>query len=157
MEKYMVILKDCPLYRDYFAWKNDEPKVGELFKKIKELYGIESNEVYISRNFFKIVPTQNDMEKFSSMMKKTSYGEFKKNSEVSKYWMNGIKSIENIKKPTLYYYFDLLGNKWEEMIFDVEGKLYCSIKSDRDVITPYFATEIKASEFYKIIEESEEN
>ena len=157
MEKYMVIHNDCPLYKDYFAWKNDEPKVVELFKKIKELYGIESNEVYISRNFFKIVPTQNDMEKFSSMMKKTSYGEFKKNSEASKYWMNGIKSIENIEKPRLYYYFDLLGNKWSEMIFDVEGKLYCSIKSDGDVITPYFSTEIKASEFYKIIEESEEN
>lgn len=155
MEKYMVIHKDSPLYKDYFAWKKDEPKVGELFKKIKELYGIESNEVYINRNFFKIVPTQNDIKKFSSIMKKTSYGEFKKNSEVSKYWMNGIKSIKNIEKPRLFYYFNLLGNRWKEMIFNVGEKLYCSIKSDEEVITPDFAIEIKASEFYKIIEESE--
>lgn len=151
----MEIRKDCPLYKDYFAWKNDEPKVGELFKKIKKLYGIESNEVYINRNRFKIVPTQNDIKKFSSIMKKTSYGEFKKNSEVSKYWMNGIKSIKNIEKPQLFYYFNLLGNRWKEMIFNVGEKLYCSIKSDEEVITPDFAIEIKASEFYKIIEESE--
>ena len=55
----------------------------------------------------------------------------------------------------MFNYFRLLGYRWRERIFHVGEKLYISIESDRDIEVPKFATEIKASEFYRIIEAQE--
>ena len=103
-----------------------------------------------------VVPTKKDTKKFESMLKKTSYGEFKKNAEISKEWIAGVEKIGRIQKPRLFYYFDLLGHRWRERLFHIGDKLYCSIESDGEVSVSGFALEMKASEFYKIIEESEE-
>ena len=156
MEKYMEIRKDCQLYKDYFEWVGNWDAIKSLFNGIKEKYGIETTEFYAIKNSFKIVPTENDNKKFGAILKKTSYGEFKKNTEISKEWVAGVNKIGRIEKPELFYYFDLLGHRWRERLFHIGEKLYCSIESDGDVSVPKFALEMKASEFYKIIEESEE-
>ena len=88
-------------------------------------------------------------------MKKTNDGEFKKNSEVSKMWIGLVKDIENFDKPRLLFYFNLIGHRWKERLFHIGDKLYCSIESDGEVSTPDFVIEMKASEFYKVIEEEE--
>ena len=155
MEKYMEIRKDCQLYKDYFEWVGNWDAIKKLFNGIKEKYGIEATGFYPFKDVFKIVPTENDNKKFVSILKKTSYGEFKKNTEIYKEWVSGVKEIGRIKKPELFYYFDLLGHKWRERLFHIGDKLYCSIASDGEVSVPEFALEMKASEFYKIIEESE--
>ena len=156
MERYMEIRKDCQLYKDYFEWVGNWDAIKKLFNGIKEKYGIEATGFYLFKDVFKIVPTENDNKKFVSILKKTSYGEFKKNTEISKEWVSGVKEIGRIKKPKLFYYFDSLGHKWKERLFHIGDKLYCSISSDGEVSVPKFALEMKASEFYKIIEESEE-
>lgn len=152
MDKYFEIKTDCALYKDYFAHEEDEPKIVSAFKEVCEKFGIETKEFYMIKNKFWIVPTVNDEEKFSEMMKKTNYGEFKKNSEVSKMWVDLVKDIEHFEKPKLFYYFDLLGHRWKERLFHIGEKLYCSIESDGEFSTPGFATEMKASDFYKVIE-----
>lgn len=157
MERYMEIRKGCQLYKDYFEWDKNLKEANNLFGSIKEKYGIESVEYYLLKNGFKIIPTENDNKKFASMLKKTSYGEFKKNTDISKEWINGVKKIGIIEKPQLFYYLDLLGYKWRERLFHIRDKLYCSIESDGEVSVPRFALEMKASEFYKIIEEGEGN
>ena len=157
MERCMEIRKDCQLYKDYFEWVGNWDAIKKLFNGIKEKYGIEATGFYPFKDVFKIVPTENDNKKFVSILKKTSYGEFKKNTEISKEWVSGVKEIGRIKKPELFDYFDLLGHKWKERLFHIGDKLYCSIASDGEVSVPKFALEMKASEFYKIIEESEEN
>ena len=156
MKRYMEIRKDCQLYKDYFEWVGNWDAIKKLFNGIKEKYGIEATGFYPYKEAFKIVPTENDNKKFESMLKKTSYGEFKKNTGISKEWIAGAEKIGRIKKPELFYYFDLLGYRWRERLFHIGEKLYCSIESDGEVSVPKFALEMKASEFYKIIEESEE-
>lgn len=156
MEKYMEIRKDCQLYKDYFEWVENWDAIKSLLNGIKEKYGLESEGFYPYKDRFKIVPTENDNKKFASILKKTSYGEFKKNTEISKEWIAGVEKIGRIKKPQLFFYFNLLGHRWKERLFHIGDKLYCSIESDGEVSVPEFALEMKASEFYKIIEESEE-
>lgn len=155
MDKYFEIKTDCALYKDYFAHEEDEPKIVSAFKAVCEKFGIETKEFYMRKNIFWIVPTANDRKKFSGIMKKSNYGEFKKNSEVSKMWVDLVKDIEHFEKPKLFYYFDLLGHRWKERLFHIGEKLYCSIESDGAVSTPEFATEMKASDFYKVIEDNE--
>lgn len=157
MEKYMEIQNDCKLYKDYFEWVGNWDVIKSLFHGIKEKYGIETTGFYTYKDRFQIVPTENDNKNFSSMLKKTSYGEFKKNTEISKEWISGVEKIGRINKPQLFFYFNLLGHRWKERLFHIGDKLYCFIESDGEVSVPRFALEMKASEFYKIIEESEEN
>lgn len=156
MNKYFEIKTDCALYKDYFAHEEDKPKIVEAFKKVCEKFGIETSGFYMKKNTFWIVPTEGDREKFSDIMKKTNYGEFKKNSEPNKMWRDLVKDIEYFEKPRLIFYFNLLGYRWKERLFHIGDKLYCSIESDGEVSTPDFAVEMKASEFFKIIEDNEE-
>lgn len=150
--KYFKIQEGSPLYDDYFAYKADEKKIAKAFTEVREKYGIETNEFYPSKECFRIAPTNTDDKKFHDYLKKTSYGEFKKNSEISRAWIELVKDIEHISKPKLIFYFDLLGHHWKERLLDIDGVLYCSIESDAEISTPDFAIEMKASEFYKIIE-----
>lgn len=157
MEKFMEIHKGCSLYEDYFKWLVDREKMFDIFDEIKNKYGFEADSFYPSKYDFTIKPTDNDLEKFKGMFKKTEYGCFKKNTDISKEWRMAVSGLEHMERPRLIYYFRLLGHRWRERLFHIEEKLYCSIESNGDVETPEFATEMKASEFYKIIEECEEN
>lgn len=151
MDKYFEIQEDCDLYRKYFAYKKDIPKFVVACKEVCEKFGIETKEFILQKNYLQIVPTKADREKFKNLMKKTKYGAFKKNSEPCKMWVSLVKDIENFYKPRLFYYFELFGS-YKERLFDLDGKLYCSIEDAREIRIPDFAIEIKASEFYKIIE-----
>ena len=156
MGKYFVVNEDSVLYADYFAWKNNRSKISDAFKKVCDKFGIETTEFYLDQKRLHIHPLESDFEKFKDMMKKDSWGEFKKNSEPSKMWVELVKDIEHFGKPRLLLYFRSLGSRWKERLFDIDGKLYGSIESNQDVNMPDFVTEIKASEFYKIIEDYEE-
>lgn len=157
MNKYFEIKPDCALYKEYFAHEEDKPKIVNAFKSVSEKFGIETSSFYMIKNSFRIVPTENDGKKFERIMKKTNYGEFKKNSEPSKMWIELVKDIEYFEKTRLIFYFNLLGYRWKERLFHIGDKLYCSIESDGEVSTPDFAVEMKASEFFKIIEDYEES
>ena len=153
MTKYFEIQSDCDLYKDYFAHKNATTKIAAAYNAVCEKFGIEAKQFYVSKNRFQINPTDADIEKFGSLMKKTNYGEFKKSSEPCKMWLSLVKDIKNFEKPKLFYYFDLLlENRWKERLFAAEDKLYCSIECDGEINTPDFAIEMKTSEFYKIVE-----
>ncbi len=89
-------------------------------------------------------------------MKKNSNGEFKKSSKINKMWVSLVKDIEYFEKPKLMFYFRFSGPRWSERLFHDGDKLYCSIESEGEIFVPDFAIEIKASEFFKIIEDQEE-
>lgn len=156
MNKYFEINKGCALYDEYFAHEESEKKISKAVLDICEKFGIETRQFYIYKDRFVICPTESDMQKFENMMKKTSYGEFKKNIEISKYWIESVKDIEHFDNPLLFSYFGLFGHRWRERLFHIGEHLYCSIESDGEVSTPNFVTEMKASEFYKIVEDYEE-
>ena len=57
MNRYMEIQKGCRLYEDYFKGIEGQKNAIEVFKKIKDKYGIETSEVYLSKQYFRIHPT----------------------------------------------------------------------------------------------------
>lgn len=156
MERFFIVNKDSQLHKDYFNYLEDGKRVGAAFGELREQFGIETNEFYPYKDRMVIVPTENDCEKFEKLMKKTSLGEFKKASEPTKAWIEKVKDIEHMNSPRLLSYFPLLGRRWTEKLFAYDGKVYCSIDANADFETPDFVTEIKGSEFYKVIEECEE-
>ena len=155
MEKYFEIKPDSELYKEYFAHQKSMPKIVGAFDKVCEKFGIEATSVRARKDTFWIVPTKKDREKFSSIMKKNNDGEFKKNSEPNKMWRKLVKDIENFQKPQLIFYFKIHGIRWSERLFHIDDKLYGSVESDGLIDIPEFCTEMKASQFYKIIEENE--
>lgn len=158
MNKYFEVKPGSALYEDYFAYLGNRKEVMAAFDKVCEEFGIETKSFYLTNRTFRIVPTDADREKFSGMMKKTSDGEFKKMSAPYKMWISLTKDIAPFTKPQLFYYMKDLIGRWRERLFDFDGKLYCSIESEseEEMETPEWADEMKASEFYKILEESEE-
>lgn len=155
MDKYFEIKPDSELYKDYFAHERAGEKIKAAFNKVKEKFGIDTTVFFLHKDRFQIAATDKDMEKFSSMMKKGNAGEFKKNSTPSKMWVELVKDITHFERPRLFYYFPALGHRWKERLFHVGDKLYCSIESDGEVSVPDFVVEMKASEFYKVIEDAE--
>lgn len=153
---YFTVNEGSVLYRDYFESVEDGKNVLEAFNKVKEKYGIDANAFYRVKDKFHIVPKGDDINKFESMLKKSNYGQFKKNSPVAKDWCELVKDIKHMNKPELFFYFNLLGHRWKELLFHIGTTLYGHIESNSKVELPDFVTEIKASEFYKAIEEEEE-
>lgn len=97
MDKYFEIKPDSELYKDYFAHERAGEKIKAAFNKAKEKFGIETSTFFLHKDRFRIAATDKDMEKFSSMMKKGNDGEFKKNTAVSKMWVELVKDIEHLK------------------------------------------------------------
>lgn len=156
MDKYFEIKPDCALYKEYFAHEKAGEKIKAAINKVRERFGIETTTFYLMKDRLRIKATDKDMEKFSGMMKKGNVGEFRKNSAPSKMWAELVKDIVHFERPKLFYFFNLIGHRWKERMFHIGDKLYCSIESDGEVSTPDFAVEMKASEFYKVIEDAEE-
>lgn len=153
---YFTVNDGSVLYRDYFESVEDRKKVLDAFHNVKEKYGIEANELFPVKDKFRIIPKGDDEKKFESMLKKSNYGQFKKNSPVAKDWCELVKDIKHMRKPSLILYFNIIGHRWKEQLFHIGTTLYGHIDSDGNVEMPDFVTEIKASEFYKTIEDAEE-
>lgn len=156
MDKYFEIKPDCALHKEYFAHEKAGEKIVAAFNQVREKFGIESEVFHLTKDRLWIKATDNDREKFSGMMTKDSFGVFRKNSAPSKMWVELVKGIAHFERPELMFYFPLIGHRWKERLFHIGDKPYCSIESDGEVSTPDFAVEMKASEFYKIIEDVEE-
>lgn len=160
MNKYFEVKQDCDLYNDYFSYLDDQSKISAAFRAVYQKFGIQSRQFYMRKDCFKIIPTQQDKEKFLKMFKQNSIGEFKKSSEVSKMWVNLVKDVKHIRKPKLFHYFDMAGFKWEENLLHIGNRLYCCFKDMEDegykkkFDIPDFVIEMKASEFYGIMEEN---
>ncbi len=158
MEKYFIVTQESPLYHDYFAWKENRKKVYEHVKKFMTDYNITSQEYHASQNLFYIVPTQEDLDKFGKALGKdigNGLRPFKRNSKIGKAW---IKSLEDSKlkilpKPAPIFYFEGVCGRYRTRLFDIEGTVYCSIEPLYSEKIPVGMKEIKASEFYKILEE----
>lgn len=156
MEKFFEVRKGCNLYNDYFQYLVDSKKMNEAFKEVAEEFEIESHEYYPFNDNLEILPTLKDREKFGKDFKKNSVGRFKKASLPSKRWVELVKDLKHARKPLLFNYMSIYG-KWSERLFHIGDKVYASFNYgyDTDWELPEFAIPMKASEFYKIIEDNE--
>lgn len=74
-----------------------------------------------------------------------------------KKWINACKSnnLKTVYRPYLPFEFENTGTKCSWRLFDVNNAIYCTFSSDSDFIKPNGFTEIKASDFYKIMEDND--
>lgn len=162
MEKYFIISEDSSLYKNYFKWKSNEELVREHVKKFFENHGISAKQ-YIARNKeLYIIPTKDDMGKFEKYFTKqvleNGLRKFKINSKIGKEWTKLVQENElNIlSKPRIGFYFPIYG-RHSVRLFDIDKTLYCSIDSEYKFDKPEWAKEIKASEFWKVVEDYNES
>ena len=158
MEIYFKVKKDNPIYKKYFEWWNNLDVIKKKWEQFRKLVGIESTQ-FVPKKELYIVPTENDLIKFGRFFYKQDYGKglrkFKATSTIQKDWERFCKNnLELIDKPTLFYDFPVMG-KTRTRLFHYKDEVYASIENefiDENYIVPKGYEEIKASEFYKIIE-----
>ena len=153
MEKYFVVKEGSNLYKEYFKYVNDAEKVRQAFRDIAEKHKIETHEFYPYKNLG-IAPTSADKEAFKTQFKKNS-NFFKLNSEINKEWSEMTKDVESWHKPTPTWYLSDIPHKSRTRLFDIGNVLYGSIDSASVFNTEEWMQEMKASEFFKIIEDYE--
>jgi|GEM_PF-6876737 len=157
-EVAFIVKEDSELYNNYITEKIEKEKCWELLKEfIKNSMGEEIVDKYIVLGRDLILSlTEKGHKLFQDSVKKDKLEQcykFKINSQINKLWnkvfdKNIIK--ENLNANSLWYW-DYM-NKGIYSMFDYNGKVYgylngyCKLKEDD-------MTEIKMSEYYKIVEE----
>lgn len=156
MEKYFMVTNE-PLIEQLKEYEIMRKKVDEAFKEFREEVGIETSMYYQSTDVLKLVPTEKDLDNFSSMMK-VDRETFKKNSALNKEWVKICKEkeLKTPRKPVWELHHLIGGHiyRFRSRLFSFNNKVYGSFESDGDFTIPteHFI-ELKASEFYKIVEE----
>lgn len=159
MEKYFVINKDSQCYSDYFKWKEDVKKIIVVWKKFKKEHSIESESFVPGKKRLLIQPTKADLVNLKGCFNRTvSNGlrQFNARSRIAKDWIETVKNIDIPSKPHYFEYGIRLEGRSASRIFSINDVLYGSIDAESVVLLP-FMVEIKASEFFKIIEDYEES
>lgn len=162
MEKFYIVTEKSELNKDYFDWKENLKTVNNHVKKFSKENGIESKEYYATDEMFYIVPTENDSKTFNNSFLKQEFDDglkaFKKNSIIRKAWVKSLKekNIKILHKSYADVYFEHCYGKFTTRLFDVDSVVYLSINNEYELETPEGMTEIKASEFYKIVEDHNE-
>ena len=161
MEKYFEVKKDSNFYKQYFDYRDMAHKVNELFKQFAKDNGIETNEYYQNTNRLAIVPTQRDRIKFKGMFVANSDTDFKKTTPICKSWVKLCKehNLKTPRKPCLQWDTNCNLNSYStgSRLFHIGEKVYGSIdnKCDANIELTDEFVEMKASEFWNIIEDAE--
>ena len=160
MEKFFIVTEESRLNNEYWEYQKNIKDVNEHVKKFMELHEIEAQEYYASQDKFYIVPTSKDLEKFNKNLSKPLENElraFKGNSLIAKEWKRYLESnnVTILYKPYVGTYFRGFG-RHKYRLFHIDDILYCTYECDYDFSSPSGFAEIKASEFYKAVEEHNE-
>lgn len=159
MEKFYIVPEGTKLHADYFKWKECEKELMEIAKDIMQSHGMRTTVFAAGRGYFGIDPTPADAEKFAKDLRKNeAHGVrmFKVKSAVLKEWDERTKHIEVMRKPIVCMYFSDPCGKTRYRLFSIDGVVYCSFESEFSLEPKEPFLEIKASEFYRAIEEWEE-
>ena len=158
MERYFIVTEQSKLRKDWFAYKENREKVIELYKQYTVQAEIESREYYVSDDEIYIIPTEKDSTKFLPFLCNPindGLCKFKASSKIAKGWIKALKDadLKVQQKPMVILYFKSFGGKYRSRVFDHNDVVYCSI-DPYEGESPEGFIEIKASEFFKIVEET---
>lgn len=162
-EKFYKVTEKSHLYHHFWEYVENRKQVNELVKDFMKKHGIEAEGYAPLSDRLYIQPTKADVEKFDSVLNKPveqGLRTFKKNSTIGKDWVNTLaeKELKVLRKPFVPMYFRNAFGQTFSRLFEAGGTVYCSLKSEfGEWETPAGMEEIKASEFYRIIEEYAEN
>lgn len=161
MEKFFEVNRYSDFYKKYFDFLDMSDKVNELFKQFAEENNIETTQYYQNTERLSIIPTEKDKITFKGMFVSNSDTDFKKTAPICKRWIDWCKEhgLKTPRKPNLLWDSSCkLGSfSISSRLFHIEKKLYGSVdnKCNANIELSDGFIEMKASEFYKIIEESE--
>ena len=102
-----------------------------------------------------IDPDAEDIKNFANGFISDIPGKFKLRNPLNKEWVSLCKEnglTENAHKPYVPFYFTIGCFKCGWRLFDLDNVIYCTFSSEGDFNVPEGLTEIKASEFYSIME-----
>ena len=158
MEKYFRIPKENRFYEMYVEYKDMATRINDAMVKFFKKNEITTHEYYPFTECLHICPTEQDEEKFGKYFKKDTYGKFKKTSPLGKAWVQNCKELglKYISRPSLAFEFGIYGRSRQRLCM-IDDALYGSIETDYDFKSPEELQEIKASEFFKVIEDYEES
>ena len=164
MERFFII-KDDGLIKLYHEYTLMIYKLNNAFCEFCKKHEIETEKYYMSATKLHIVATENDMKKFSSQIRKNTDGLFRSNSELAKEWILLCKEneIETPDKPVwqmsslINAKSGIFENRFRSRMFEINGIIYGSYGIDRDweLTNTEAFQELKASEFWRIIEDYE--
>ena len=158
MKRYFI-LKNEKLIEQQKEYENMKKKINDVFMEFVKEHGIETSKYYQFTSQLRIVPTENDIQKFRNQLK-VDNETFKKNSAINKEWMELCKAngLETPRQP-LWELSDLIPGciyRFRSSLFSLNDEVYGTFEQDQDFNLPEKDfKELKASEFYKIIEEYE--
>lgn len=158
MESYFIV-KNETLIEKVKEYESMRKKINNAFIEFAKEYEIETNEYYMLSDVLKIVPTAKDRMRFKEQLK-TDGKTFKKYSSMNKVWTDICKE-KNIKQPykPTWELAELIDNgiyRFKSRLFSLGETVYGSFEADICFNLPQeHFTELKASEFYKTIEDYE--
>lgn len=162
MEKFYIVTDDSEYRKAYLDYQQNSKEVNDIVRDFMISNDIETHEYAIGmrENHFEIVPTQKDFDTFGKQMKKDSranvLSSFKKNSAIFKDLFKILedKNMKVLHRPFIQFAFPCCG-KSRSRLFELNGEVYASYEHESDFENPKGFKEIKASEFYKIVEEAD--
>lgn len=158
MLRCFIVPNGTKLYDDFTRYEESAKQIHHAIHDWCIVNGIETDQYSAGSEIISIKETQEHREKFGMQIKKQALDgmiSFKKNSPLYKSWVNICKKNEVLfaPKPFMPNYFSGHG-RMNFKIFRCEDIIYCDFKAESE-FEPYEKyTEIKASEYYKVIEES---
>jgi len=158
MERFYIVTSDSSIHKDYLDYREMSEKVNGAFVEFAKEQGIETHEYYQSAQYLHICPTDGDTVNFGKYFKKDVPGLFKKNSPLAKAWVNKCQALglKSPYKPNLGFEFRVFG-RTSSRLFMINDVLYASFRADCDFKNLAGLKELKASEFFKVIEVYEES
>jgi len=160
MDKYFTIKKDSQLYKDYFQWLEDRKNNAKVYDEFANKHGIESSRFIPHKKRLCIVPTEKDKDRFrKDFTQEYADGglrQFKVRSSIGADWISAVSDLMIARKPCYFGLVRVYG-RYLERLFNIKDTLYGSLSADSDFILHDCMEEIKASEFYKVIEDYNES
>ena len=155
---YYIVPEGSRLGKIYTKWEENERETNSKIIELFAEHGINSDE-YVPLEKTIAVKLDGDAKKSfeSQLTKQICAGvctKFKVNSPVAKAYRD--KGIKRVPRPLVSDFMGSHGYRWAEKIFRIDGVIYARFEdktTDRRYACPDDLTEIKASEFYKILEE----
>lgn len=162
VEVAFKIVKGSKFYNDYFNEKEERRKFHDLAKEFFKNNGFSLNGKYIQSERLHIELTDEEQEKYSSQLMKyhDNYGMcvFKKKSKIQKKWGKEVyNKVDHSKIEKIKFWWLVYISVGSYALWDYEGEIYGYLKNNnKDSINlPCHMEEIKMSEYYRVIEESE--
>lgn len=159
MEQYFEITKDSKRYQQYINYQTKRKEAIEAMSKFMEEHDIPGSKFMLWEGYLWVPETSEIMEKFGKQFRDVRYKgfrAFKKNSVIGRAFAKA--NISMPQKPFVPFFFnDCSYGDFSTRLFNYKDGVYCSISAPNlpALKAPQGFVEMKASEFFKVIEEAE--